>query len=129
MILNSWRGLFSTFLHIKLDLDSHPKGSSWGLVIVMPAEWERQALHHGWPPGGCRAVMVFIGERKRLGASSEHTWARLVMEAEGGAGGRVQNLLSCLGLGKTISCCSFFFKKILATCLGDLGSGATSVLQ
>lgn len=61
-----------------------------------------------------------------MGARREHTWAWLLLEAEAGQG---QYFQSYLGLEKTVSCCSPFLKNVLAMCLGDLGSGATSVLQ
>lgn len=73
--------------------------------------------------------MVFIGERR--GWELEVSTPGLAGNGgRRGWGAGAQNLLSYLGLGKTISYCSLFKKKKkLATCLGDLGSGATSVLQ
>lgn len=61
-----------------------------------------------------------------MGTRREHTWAWLLLEAEGGQGRYLQ---SYHGLGRTVWCCSLFLKKVLAMCLGDLGSGATSVWQ
>lgn len=61
-----------------------------------------------------------------MGTRRGHTWAWLLLEAEGSRGDSITEL-SC-----TWEDCFMWqplFKKMLATCLGDLGSGATSVLQ
>jgi hypothetical protein len=71
--------------------------------------------------------MVFIGERK--GREVEMNTPGPSWQGGGRKGDGGWNLQSYLGLGKTVSCCSLFFKQFLAMSLRYLGSGATSVWQ